>query len=248
MFDRASLLAEDLAGYANEQLFVQYCQKFEGKFTATMLAHFYSKPNGEGKPTEWWTYSTAIAGKLVLRYPREAAGKAVALSGQLEGGATRFTYNENVFSTDLFGSMAKGGTVYVKDTPPAATDNAQGGMVNSMLSPTSFYIPLTGQYADGKISMEMGDSRTDFNASYTMANTFYAVIAPTTLWIPILGHFSLPYKEAHFILDHVVKGDYPVATKGNALVIEKKVRQEFPANQNLAVYTIDMTACNPGGP
>ena len=28
-------------------------------------------------------------------------------------------------------------------------------------------------------------------------------------------------------------------------MIEKNARQEFPANQNLAVYTINLTACNP---
>jgi hypothetical protein len=245
LLDKQMLLAEDVAAFASEQLFARYCQKFEGGFTATMLAHFYSKPNGEGKPTEWWTYSTAIKGKLVLRYPREASGRAVELSGQFEGGATRFTYSQNVFSTDLFGAMAKGGTVYYKDTAPAATDNATGGLVNLITSPTSFYVPVTGQYADGKITIAMGDARADFNEAYTVAHTFYVVIAPTTMMFPIMGHFSLPYTNARFILNHVGKGDFPVVTKGQSLVIEKNARQDFPANQNLAVYTINLTACNP---
>ncbi len=245
LLDKQMLLAEDVAAFASEQLFARYCQKFEGAFTATMLAHFYSKPNGEGKPTEWWTYSTAIKGKLVLRYPREASGRAVELSGQFEGGATRFTYSQNVFSTDLFGAMAKGGTVYYKDTPPAVTDNATGGLVNTITSPTSFYVPVTGQYADGKVTIAMGEARADFNEAYTVAHTFYVVIAPTTMMFPIMGHFSLPYTNARFILNHVGKGDFPVVTKGNSLVIEKNARQEFPANQNLAVYTINLTACNP---
>ncbi len=30
------------------------------------------------------------------------------------------------------------------------------------------------------------------------------------------------------------------------MVIRKVARQEFPANQNMAVYTIDLKACNPG--
>jgi hypothetical protein len=30
------------------------------------------------------------------------------------------------------------------------------------------------------------------------------------------------------------------------MVIQKKARVDKPANQNLAVYTIDMKACNPG--
>ncbi|HVA56568.1 MAG TPA: hypothetical protein VNF92_01665 [Gemmatimonadaceae bacterium] len=248
LLDKATSLAGDLVAYANERLFAQYCEKFQGSFTATMLAHFYSKPNGEGKPTEWWTYSTAIKGTLVLRYPKEATGKAVALSGQIEGGATRFTYKENVFSTDLYGSMAKGGTVYLKDVAPAATDNGAGGMVNALTSPTSFYIPVTGQYANGQITIVMGNARTDFSESYTRGHTFYVVIAPTTLMLPVLGHFTLPYTNAHFILDHVVKDTYTVHRSGMSMLIVKNASKDFPGKGNLATYTINLKACNPACP
>ncbi len=246
LLDKAMTLAGDVVAYANERLFAQYCEKFQGSFTATMLAHFYSKPNGEGQPTEWWTYSTAIKGTLVLRYPKEATGKAVALSGQIEGGATRFTYKENVFSTDLYGSMAKGGNVYLKDVAPAATDNGAGGMVNALTSPTSFYIPVTGQYANGQITIVMSDARTDFNDTYTRAHTFYVVIAPTTLMLPVLGHFTLPYTNAHFILDHVLKDTYAVRQSGQSMLIVKNASKDFPGKGNLATYTINLKACNPG--
>ncbi len=246
VLDKAMTLAGDVVAYANERLFAQYCEKFQGAFTATMLAHFYSKPNGEGKPTEWWTYSTAIKGTLVLRYPKEATGKAVALSGQLEGGATRFTYKENVFSTDLYGSMAKGGNVYLKDVAPAATDNGAGGMVNALTSPTSFYIPVTGQYANGQITIVMGNARTDFNETYTRGHTFYVVIAPTTLMLPVLGHFTLPYTNAQFILSHLVKDPFTVQQSGTSMFIMKAASKDFPGKGNLATYTINLKACNPG--
>ena len=113
--------------YANEQLFARYCEKFEGAFTATMLAHFYSKPNGEGEAHRMVDVLDRDQGQARAALPEGGIGRAVALSGQLEGGATRFTYSQNVFSTDLFGAMAKGGTVYYKDIAPAATDNATGG-------------------------------------------------------------------------------------------------------------------------
>ena len=246
MFDKATKLAGDVAAYANEQLFAKYCEKFEGHFTATMLAHFYSKVNAQGVFVEWWTYSTTIEGTLTLRYPKGESGKAVALSGQFEGGATRFTYKEDVFNSGLFGSMAKGGVVHLLDIPPAATDNASGGMVNSLASPTGFFIPVTGQFADGKITLVLGDARTDFNDSYTRAHTVYVVIAPSTLMLPVEGHFSLPYTNAHFILDHIAKGDYPVTQSGSAMWIEKTNERNLPANQNDAVYSIDLKACNPG--
>jgi archaellum component FlaC len=248
MLDKATRLAGDVVAYANEQLFAKYCEKFEGQFTATMLAHFYSKSTGEGKPTDWWTYSTAIKGKLVIRYPKGATGDAVTLSGQLEGGATHFTYAENVFTTDLYGAEFGPGIYRTKDVAPAATDNAEGGMVTALTSPTSFYIPVTGQYANGKITIAMGDARTDFNETYTRGHTFFVVTAQRTLGLPLLGHFSLPYTNARFILNHVVNGDYTVETKGKTMVIEKIDHQERPANQNLAIYTINLKACNPACP
>ena len=246
VFDKVTSLAGDVIAYANEQLFAKYCEKFEGEFTATMIAHFYSKPVAGHDPVEWWNFSTAIKGKLTLRYPKDASGKAVALSGQFEGGATHFTYYENVFSTDLYGAMIKGGYYGHKDVPPAATDNAEGGIVNALSSPTSFYVPVTGQYAGGKITLTLGAARTDFNDTYTRAHTFYVVIAPSTLMLPVMGHFTLPYMNAHFILDHLIKGDYDVGQAGKIMLLEMKGTKSLPGPQNLGVYSIDLKACNPG--
>jgi hypothetical protein len=246
LLDKATSLAGDVVAFANERLFAKYCEKFQGGFTATMLAHFYSKPTATGSIAEWWTYSIAIEGKLVLRYPKSAQGTSVPLSGQLEGGATHFGYKEDVFNTDLYGSITKGGIVRTKDVAPAATDNAEGGVVNALTSPTSFYIPITGTFANGKVTIRIGNARTDFNETYTRAHTFYVVIAPTTLMLPVLGHFTLPYKNAEWIATEVVKDDYTVTQAGKTMVIQKKARVDKPANQNLAVYTINMKACNPG--
>jgi hypothetical protein len=245
MFDKATKLAGDVAAYASEQLFAKYCEKFSGPFTATMTAHFYSKAHGTVPSIEWWTFSTAIKGVLTLRYPKGAEGRAVALSGQFEGGATRFTYKEDVFNSGLFGVMAKGGQVEVMDVPPSAVDNASGGMVNDMVSPTSFFVPVTGQMADGKITLVLGDARSDFNDSYTHAHTVYIVVAPTTLMLPVAGHFSLPYMNAHFILDHIGKGDFTVQQTGESMVMTRQQNKDLPGSGNDAVYTIDLKACNP---
>ena len=248
MLDKAMSLAADVAGFAGEQLFAQYCEKFEGPVTATMVAHFYSKTTAGNEPTEWWTYSTEIKGTLTLRYPKTAEGNSVALSGQIQGGATRFTYKSNVFTDDLYGKMARGGIVRTKDIAPLATDNGSGGFVNSLASPTSFFIPVTGQFSDGHITIEMQDARTDFNETYTRGYTFYVVIAPTTLMLPVLGHFTLPYVGAHFLLDHLFKGDYTVEQSGKTMLIRKVASQDYPANHNMATYTINLKACNPGCP
>jgi hypothetical protein len=251
LFNIATKLAGDIAAYATEQLFAQYCEKFEGPFTATMEAHFFAKVQPDGRIPEWWSFTTTIAGTMVLRYPKSAAGKAVALSGQIEGGATRFTYKENVFDTDLFGKMIKGGIVRRADIPPAATDDASGGLVNAMTSPTSFFIPVTGQFADGKITLTLGDARYDFNPTYTVAHTTYVVSAPTTLGLPVMGHFALPYKDAHWIVYSAMdfKQAAPVLTVASgakAMTVDHTFDTQHPGAQNMGHYTMHLTLCNPG--
>jgi hypothetical protein len=251
LFNQVTQLAGDIVAYANDQLFAQYCEKFEGPFTAIMEAHFYSKPQPDGRIPEWWSYTTTIAGTMVLRYPKSAAGKAVALSGQIEGGARRFTYKEDVFNSDLYGKMVKGGKVYVIDVPPPATDNASGGMVNSLTSPTAFYIPITGEYANGRITLTLGDARTDFNPTYTKAHTVYGVAAPSTLMLPVYGHFSLPYKDAHWIVYSAMdfKNGAPVLTVSSgahSMKVDRTFDTRHPGAQNLGHYTMHLTLCNPG--
>jgi hypothetical protein len=245
LFDTATRVAGDVLAYANDRLFSTYCQKFEGQFTATMLAHFFSRPNGDGHSAEWWTYSTALSGTLVLRYPRDAAGTSIALSGQLEGGATRFTYSEDVFDSGLFGDVANGGSVHLKDVAPAAADNTSPGMLSALTSPTSFYIPVTGHLSDGKITLTLGDAHADFNDNYTRGHTLYVVIAPATLMRPVLGHFSLPYTNARFVLNQVVNGDYVIRQGGTSMWVERDTTRDRPSSQNDAVYTLHLRACNP---
>ena len=62
--DAASLVT-DIASYGEKSYFAQYCEKFEGPFTATMAAYFYAK-DGKGNwyKDDWWHYTIAIKGKL----------------------------------------------------------------------------------------------------------------------------------------------------------------------------------------
>jgi hypothetical protein len=114
-----------------------------------------------------------------------------------------------------------------------------------VVSPTSFFVPVTGQMVDGKITVVLGDARSDFNDSYTHAHTVYVVVAPTTLMLPVAGHFSLPYMNAHFILDHIGKGDFTVQQTGESMVMTRQQNKDLPGPGNDAVYTIDLKACNP---
>jgi hypothetical protein len=263
LFQMGTKLASDAIAFGTDQLFSSFCQRFEGEFTATMTAHFFSTTNNGNAPVdrdgtihstnsnlpiEWWTYSTAIKGKMTLRYPKGAEGNAVQLSGQFEGGATRFTYKEDVFYSKLFGRMIPGGIVHKVDVPPLATDNAEGGVVSSLTSPTSFYVPVTGTLVGNTITLTLQPARSDFIDSYARAHTVYAVVAPTTIGIPVWGHFSLPYTNAHFIIDHILangNNTLDVARDGEKLVIKRNSDKTLPGNGNSATYTLDLKACNP---
>jgi hypothetical protein len=52
--------------------------------------------------------------------------------------------------------------------------------------------------------------------TYSKAHTFYVVILPVTLGLPVLRLFSLPCKDAHIVLNHHIF-DYPVTQTANAI-------------------------------
>jgi hypothetical protein len=241
-FLNAAALVTDASTYANEKFFARYCEKFEGTFTATMKAYFYATGF---EHNDWWHYSTVISGKLTLRYPRDA-GATVPLSGQFEGGATNFTYDESVWTHSDLRKLAPGQSlVGHKDTAPVPTDTGKGGVIASLASPTSFYIPVTGEYANGKVTFRLDDARSDFVDLYVKGRTFYVIASPYTLGYPILGTFTLPYQNAHFILNHFAF-DYPAVQTKDSIVIEKSDSQDRPRPPgNESYYILKLKACNP---
>jgi hypothetical protein len=241
-FLNVAALVTDASTYANEKFFARYCQKFEGTFTATMKAYFYATGF---EHSDWWHYSTVISGKLTLRYPKDA-GATVPLSGQFDGGATNFTYEESVWTHSDLRKLAPGQSlVGHKDTAPVPTDTGKGGVIASLASPTSFYIPVSGEYANGKVTFRLDDARSDFVDVYVKGRTFYVVASPYTLGYPILGTFTLPYQNAHFILNHFAF-DYPAVQTKDSIVIEKSDSQDRPRPPaNESYYILKLKACNP---
>lgn len=240
--DDAMAAVTDAASYGEQKMFAQYCEKFEGPFTATMAAYFYAK----GYEQDWWHFTIAIKGTLTLLYPKDAGGASVPLSGQFEGGATNFTYNESVWKNSDLYKIAGGsqGLVGSKDTAPLAVDSGKGGVLSALVSPTSFFIPVTGHYANGKVDFKLEDARTDFNMTYVRGRTFYVVISPFTLGLPVMSSFSLPYMDAHFLLGHFAF-NYPVTQTGNSMVVETHEKPSFPRPGNRGDYTFDLKLCNP---
>lgn len=51
--------------------------------------------------------------------------------------------------------------------------------------------------------------------------------------------------NAHFVLDHIGKGDFTVQQAGESMVMTRQQNKDLPGPGNDAVYTIDLKACNP---
>ena len=118
-------------------------------------------------------------------------------------------------------------------------------MLNALGSPTSFYIPVTGHLTNGRVNFKLEDARSDFVETYVRAHTFFVVISPYTLLVPMMSSFSLPYVNVHFLLGHF-EFDYPVTQTKNSMIIdahEDKNADRPPANK--ANYTLTLKACNP---
>ncbi len=232
----------DCAVAAQQNLFAKYCDKFDGSFTATMDAHFMTSDTG----LEWWSYKIAIAGTLTLRYPKDAGGRAVALSGQFLGHATSFDYHEDFWHTGGLKLLA-GGKVRTLDIAPKAVGGIdwEGRGWSDLSSPVAFDIPVTGSYADGRVTFTLGAANTDFDPDYALGHTVFVMESPLTLGFPMWGHFTLPYVPAHFVLQHF-KFDYAVAQDAKSLTLSKHDVQERPATGNKATYVLDLKLCNPG--
>lgn len=237
-----SSLVLDAASYAGSRVFESYCEKFEGPVRASMRAEFTKG----GDP--WWKYSVDIEGKLVLRYAKGATGEAASVSGQFEGSGRSFKVWENAGKVLFPELMPKGAVVARVIKPPIGTPYIQNqGMVAAqVLTPSSFYIPVEGTIVGNKLTLRMLASTIDFTTA--TARGVYVFFGPGTLNIPLTTTFTLPYKDAHWILKSGLGGEqteFEVKTVGKKMTIERTASVDKPGNSS-AKYTLNMQACNPG--
>lgn len=232
----------DAAQYAGGRVFESYCQKFEGPLKATMNATFTKGG------TPWWKYSVDIEGKLVLRYARGATGEAASVSGQFEGAGRSFKVWENAGQVLFPESMPKGAIVARVIKPPLGTPYIQteGMVAAQVLTPSSFLIPVEGTIVGKKLTLRMLPATIDFTTA--TARGVYVFFGPGTLNVPLVTTFTLPYKDAHWILEKGLGGtqtEFEVKTVGKKMTIERSSKVDRPGN-SAAKYTMELQACNPG--
>jgi hypothetical protein len=235
-------LAVDCAGFIQEQNFAKYCEKIEGPMTATMHAAFT-----QGTST-WWTYDITLQGKLVLRYAKGApAGSAVHMNGEFVGSATKLGVWENALAV-LYPVTGKTSTLLRKLVVPPGMPYFEGeGKTVGAASPTAFNVAVQGDLVGSKLTLTLGDARSDFSDALE-AHVTYVLIGPMIL-APIIVKYDLPFTKAHKLLFRAMNDgpiEIPVAVSTKSMTLAKNLTRKRPAEGNVVDYTLNIKACNPG--
>jgi len=180
-FSTAVSFAVDTAAFAKQRQFDRYCEKFQGPISVTMHADFYENMR------HYWSYDMELTGQVVLRFAKaKSAGDAIHVSGEYEGHATCLTLWDDFIA--LYPKMATD-VLYHSDRPPAAHGASKleewaGRVPGTVFSgPTSFSIPVEGDFVKDKITVNLGNADHDINLKGKVVYIFLApgVFIPETI-------------------------------------------------------------------
>ena len=253
--------------YAASRVFDLFCQRFQGPVSGSMSAEFYRGPR------VWWDYTVTIAGQLVLRYPKNATGKVIALTGEFIGNATRFESHDAAISV-LYPGLAEGvvfsqirlepfalgdfprllgpnlgvtPSVAGADFNPITSIIDQGGPIAQyVMTPAFFRIPVRGEVGETTLRLELGNAAVDFDDRRTKV---IKIILPVLSLMPDVVSYALPYKGARFILSRAMNDGIvtmPLTRSGEAMTVEQQFDRERRSGETKGVYKLTVKACNPG--
>lgn len=263
-------MAFNLSIYAANRIFELFCQQFTGPVSGSMDVEIYE--NG----VKWWTYTISIAGELVLRYPKNTSGNAIALTGEFIGNATQFKSWDNAvpvlypklamgtvfrtlriepFAMNDFKSLKnpvkdfKPGGVDIPDPNPLTTTIDQGGLITRyVLTPAFFRVPVRGDLRGDTLRIQLSPAAVDFDDR--RVKVVQILLPVLSLW-PTVNEYALPYKGAHFILTRAMNdgpAEFAVKRNGKTMSIEREFKRERRTAENKGVYLLSIKACNPSCP
>ena len=227
MNSRAQQLAAALRIAIANNAFATYCEKFEGPMSGTMSADFFSAAG-----QKWWKYSFGITGNVVLRYPKNAKGSSIPLSGEFVGKATTFKSVDNAIPV-LYPGLAKG-TIFKQ----IYRNEPQVGQ--------AFRVPIRGTLNGDTLRLELQTAAADFEG---------AVVKVRMALLPVLSmriqveDYELPYKGAHHLLLRSMDNgplELKVQRAGKMMFIERKLQSQRKAATAHGYYDVSLKACNPG--
>lgn len=256
----ANALAADFAAFAVEQVFDAYCKRFVGPVEGTFTGKFYRMVRG--KRTMWWKQSYKLSGRILLHYPKSAAGKHIKMTGRIEGYAHSFaSWDKGMKAYDEKGIM--GGAIVAKlRYPPldikgesGARAMSQGGgllsaqvwgSIAGMAFPNSFAMNVRGEYNGDSILLLIGKRLTDFHAYDKVVNVIVSplnTLGPTVVWYP------LPYVDGHSVIAGGA-GDKPIelaiTTQGKVMTAKGKIDNVKNTKSARGEYHLQIKMCNPG--
>jgi hypothetical protein len=247
-FSTAASFAVDIAAFAKQRQFDRYCEKFQGPISATLHADFYENMR------HYWSYDMDLDGRLVLRFARaKSAGDAIHVSGEYEGHATRFTLWDDFIA--LYPKMASD-VLYHSDRPPAAPGSSKleewaGRVPGTVFSgPTSFSIPVEGDFVKDKITVNLGNADHDIDVK---GKVIYIFVAPG-VFIPDTITAEAPYQTAQWIISRSIgmKPEFTVTvdTKNQISIIQRDFNRDVkaPDGSYKLQFKANVKACNPQCP
>ena len=269
-FDRtlaAGKMVNGVVTYAASRIFEQLCQTFQGSVEGSMAASFQTGARG------WWQYDINISGQLILRYPANAKGDVIALTGEFLGNATHIKSWDNAVPV-LFPELAQG-TVFrtmriepiVMDTIPVlykknlgaklgeatpdfnpvkSTIDQGGAITQFVMTPAFFRVPVRAELRGKKLRLELQPAAVDFDD--LRVKVIQIVLPVLSLWPEVID-YALPYKGAHFLMLRAMNdgpADFDVAYEGETMKITRTFDRKKATSETDATYMLKINACNPG--
>ncbi len=258
LVDNAYSIMADLAAFVTETTFNAFCEQFQGPIDAVFAAEFFRPVAGVRTP--WWSYHYRITGRLILYYPKSAAGNSVRLKGRIEGYAHSFETWEDAL-TVTFPKLMAGAQQIKQNFPPVelgagvAKGASQGtaplspqiwGSAAGQLAPNSFLIDADGLLEDDTLVLNVGEAISDFNATHRVT---VLILSPLTGGLgPQITWYPLSFLGAHHVFargsnDEPIR--MPLKRDNKVMTAEHTIINERDKPNSHGSYRIKIKACNP---
>ncbi|MBI5543616.1 MAG: hypothetical protein HY901_06995 [Deltaproteobacteria bacterium] len=190
-------LANSLSQWATRRLLAAYCERFEGPIEVA-----YRETWWDGS-APWMKSFVKLNGKIVVRYPKSASADGdIAVTGHIEGNASKFAFWEDVF--------------VIEEPPPTlvlltrfailprylpfdmASDPLGFGMFVRLGTPAYFHVPIEGTLRGETIAIKALDATVDF--SDVVKTHAVLIFYEPILFMPLVRVFEFPVQKAQTIL------------------------------------------------
>lgn len=220
-------LAAASAETAGVRLGDSICERFEGPISAIL----HAEQVRDGRPV--WQYDLVVEGHLHLRYAKaSAAGEPVAVTGHVNGHATRATLSDMFLAINL-----RPGTdvLWHADRPPD-------------IGTASFRIPVAGELRGRTITLRLEPASRDWHLA---GHVSYILITPGA-FVPETLTADVPFQSASWLLSQAMGPDPLLAVSaepGRRMTsLTGAYGRSFTAGDGRFTARVSVRACRPACP